>query len=112
MTNENLIIVVEERFAVNLAESHKKGPRVLPTGARPGEEEPVKALSQGSLPRAAVIKLQASLWIDPVEGTLRSQILGPLSLLPPNSSSLPNHWVSCPVCARAQDGSGYAWSDS
>lgn len=65
MSNENLLIVVEERFAVNRAESHKKGPRVLPTGASPDEEEPVKALSQGSLPRAPVSKLQASLWTRP-----------------------------------------------
>lgn len=52
MTDENLVTIEEEWFAVNLGESHNKGACVFTNGARPGEDEQVKALSQGSLPWA------------------------------------------------------------
>lgn len=45
MTDENVIIIEEEGFAVNLGFSHSKGPCVLANGAHPGKDRQMTVLS-------------------------------------------------------------------
>lgn len=82
MSKEKLITTVEEGFALNLDE----GDCALTKSARPAWDEQVK-LSQGSLPRAPVIKPTVfTCGPGPIKVTLHSEILGSLSFPPPISS--------------------------
>lgn len=107
MSKEKLITTVEEGFALNLDE----GDCALTKSARPAWDEQVK-LSQGSLPRAPVIKPTVfTCGPGPIKVTLHSEILGSLSFPPPISYSLHHRGYSVQDVLNPENGRGHAWLD-